>query len=346
MTAQSTALNVPVPVGGRMPGLVLALVSAAAFGSSGPFAKALLDSGWSPGGAVTVRIAGAALALMVPALVLIQGRWHLVLRNVWLITTFGVVAMAAVQLFFFNAVSTLSVSVALLLEYLGVVLIVLWLWIRYGRRPQQWTLAGVVLSVVGLLLVLDVLGGLRIDLTGALWGFAAAAGLASYFVLSASETDGLPAIVMAAGGMVVATIALLLAGAFGVVPLDFTTSDVQLAGRALPWWVPVAALSLVSAALAYAAGIVATRDLGSKVAGFVGLTEVLFSTIFAWILLGELPLPVQLAGGVLIVAGVAAVRYDETRQVPPADPTSTPRSAEQGDDEVPSDPDDPATPCP
>ena len=33
--------------------------------------------------------------------------------------------------------------------------------------------------------------------------------------------------------------------------------------------------------------------------------------LFAWLLLGELPLPVQLLGGAFVVAGVVAVRYDE-----------------------------------
>ena len=40
--------------------LALAAVSAAAFGLSGPFAKALLDAGWSPSAAVLARVGGAA----------------------------------------------------------------------------------------------------------------------------------------------------------------------------------------------------------------------------------------------------------------------------------------------
>jgi hypothetical protein len=56
---------------------------------------------------------------------------------------------------------------------------------------------------------------------------------------------------------------------------------------------------------------VAARALGSKVASFVSLTEVLFAVIWAWLLLGELPGPIQLLGGVLIVGGVVLVRVDE-----------------------------------
>ena len=45
----------------------------------------------------------------------------------------------------------------------------------------------------------------------------------------------------------------------------------------------------------------------------MGLTEVLFAVLLAWLLLGELPTPVQLTGGVLILAGVGAVRVGELR---------------------------------
>lgn len=297
-------------------GIALALTSAAAFATSGPLAKSLLDTGWSPGAAVTARLGGAALVLLLPALVALRGRWGALRRNLGLVTLYGVVAMAAVQLFFFNAVTTLSVGVALLLEYLGVVLVVLWLWARYGQRPRSWTLAGMVLSVAGLLLVLDVTGGMRVDVVGFLWGLGAAVGLAFYFVLSAREAPGLPPLVMAAGGMVVATAALVLAGVIGLMPVSFGTADVVIARTVLPWWLPLAGVCLVAAALAYSTGIAATRRLGSKVASFVGLTEVVFSVLFAWVLIGELPLPVQLAGGVLIVAGVLAVRYDELRAAP------------------------------
>ena len=74
---------------------------------------------------------------------------------------------------------------------------------------------------------------------------------------------------------------------------------------------------MLSTAFAYATGVTATRRLGSKVASFLGLTEVLASILVAWLLLGEMPMPVQLLGGVLIIGGVVAVRYDELTHVAP-----------------------------
>ena len=39
----------------------------------------------------------------------------------------------------------------------------------------------------------------------------------------------------------------------------------------------------------------------------------MFAVLFAWVLLGELPRPVQLLGGLFILAGVVAVRGEEPR---------------------------------
>ena len=61
-----------------------------------------------------------------------------------------------------------------------------------------------------------------------------------------------------------------------------------------------------------ASGIAATRLLGSKLASFVGLTEVLFAVGFAWLLLGESLSPSQLVGGLLIIAGVVAVQTESS----------------------------------
>src|SRR5947209_4813244 len=93
-------------------GFGLAALSAAAFGTSGTFAAALLAAGWSTGAAVTVRVAVAALLLTVPALFVLRGRWGLVRRGLPSILAFGLVAIAGCQFFYFNAVEHLSVGVA------------------------------------------------------------------------------------------------------------------------------------------------------------------------------------------------------------------------------------------
>ena len=308
-------------------GFGLALLSAATFGTSGTFATALLDAGWSPGAAVTIRIGIAALILAIPAVVMLRGRWQVLRRNLGMVAVYGLVAVAGCQVFFFNAVQHLSVGVALLLEYMGIVLVVGWLWIRSGQRPRRLTIAGSVAALLGLVFILDLIGDTHLDLVGVLWGLGAAVGLAVFFVLSGRSDSELPPLAMASGGMTIGAVVLLLLGTFGALPMRANVDDVDLAGHQVSWLVPVIGLSVIAAVIAYVAGIAAARNLGSKLASFVGLTEVLFAVLFAWLFLGELPTAMQLVGGILIVLGVGLVRIDELR--PAAVPGGAPSAGRQ-----------------
>jgi len=297
-------------------GFLLAVLSAATFGTSGTFASALISAGWSPGAAVTIRITIAALILAIPAVVMLRGKWHVVRRNLRMVTFYGLVAIAGCQVCYFVAVQHLSVGVALLLEYMGIVLVVGWLWLRNGQRPRRLTIAGSVAALVGLAFVLDLVGDTRIDVVGVLWGLGAAVGLAVYFLVSAKSDPELPPLAMASGGMTVGAVALLFLGVVGVLPMQLEFTDVGFAGLQVNWLVAVAGLALIATVVSYVAGISAARILESKLASFIGLTEVLFAVLFAWLFLGQLPTAMQLVGGVLIVAGVALVRVDELRPNP------------------------------
>jgi drug/metabolite transporter (DMT)-like permease len=303
-------------------GLVLALASAATFGTSGTLGASLLAAGWSPGAAVTIRIALAAAVLTVPALLQLRGARVPVRRSLGPVVAFGVMAVAGAQLCYFNAVAHLSVGVALLLEYSAALLVVGWLWLRHAQRPRPLTAAGAVLAVGGMVLVLDLSGDERLDPVGVLWGLGAAVGLAVYFVLSARAEEPLPALVLAWGGLVVGSLVLLAAGAVGALQMRAPRVQVTLLDVRMSWLVPVLGLALVAAAFAYVAGIAAAQVLGARLASFVGLTEVLFAVLIAWLLLGQVPAPVQLAGGVLVLAGIALVRLDELAGEPPQTPTS------------------------
>lgn len=290
-----------------MVGWTAAIASACAFATSGAFAKPLLAAGWSAGAVVAVRLGLAALVLLGPGLVALQGRWGLLAAHMGPLLGYGIFGGALAQVGFFNAVQYVPVALGLLLEYLGIVLVVLWVALRNRRLPGRLTLAGVVIAIAGLVVVLDPGGMAGLDWRGVGWGLLAAFGLASYFVISAQPTR-LPPLTFVSVGLGIGTVAIVVAGLVGLMPLHATAADVTFVGLTLPWWVPLVELALVAAALAYALGFIGVQYLGSTVASFVGLTEVLFAVGWAWLLLAELPGPLQLVGGVVLLAGVAAVQ--------------------------------------
>ncbi len=304
-------------------GLMFALISAASFGMSGSLARGLLDTGWSPAAAVLLRITVASLVLTVPSVVALRGRWGLLWENLALIVAYGVIAVAGCQLAYFYAVRTMPVAMALLVEYVAPIAVVGYLWVRHGQRPSRMTALGAVVAVLGLVLVLDLLSGASVDVVGMTWALGAMVGAATYFVLGAKEST-LPPIVLAGGGLWVGAIGLGLACLVGLTPFAGSVDRVQFQGISAPWWVVVVTLGVVTAALAYVSGIAASRALGSRVASFVALLEVLFSLAYARLLLGQQPGWVQLGGGLLILAGVVLVKVGEpVAELEPAVPDPT-----------------------
>lgn len=305
-------------------GLGAAVASAAAFGTSGTFATSLLKSGWTPGAAVTARLLIAALALSLPALR--QLRSHPgAIRTGWrTLLLYGVIPVAGCQLCYFEAVQHLSVAVALLLEYSGTVLVVSWMWARHHQSPTRTTAAGAVAAVAGLVLVLDLAGEHHLDPVGVLWGLGAAVGLAAYFLLSARTPDGgTPPLIVAWGGLTVGAVTAGAIGLTGILPLHDSHRDVVLAGAHTSWLVPLLGVGLVAAAFAYVTGIAAARALGPRLASFVGLAEVLFAALYAWVLLGQRLGATQLVGGALVVAGITLVRLGEPDRGPDGRPATS-----------------------
>ena len=280
----------------------------------------MFDAGWSAGAAVGVRVALGAAVLAVPALLALRGRWAAVRANVRLLLTYGILAVAGAQLCYFYAVSYLPVGVALLIEYTSPVGVVVWMWARHGQRPTRLTLVGGGIALVGLALLIDVFSSdMSLDPRGVAWALAAMVGATAYFVISGHGESGVPPVALAWFGLTVAAVTVGIVGLTGALPLNAGGGDVSYQGVDVPWIVPVIALGVVTAALAYLTGIAGVRRLGARLASFIGLTEVLAAVAFAWLLLAELPTPLQWFGGVLVLAGVVVVKWGE--------PTPTPEAA-------------------
>lgn len=292
-------------------GLLFAIGSALSFGLSGPFARALMTAGWSPTAAVTARLACGALIMAIVASALRPGWIREVIAHRRVIVAYGLVPIAGAQLAYYNAVANLSVGVALLLEYTAPILVVGWLWATTRRRPAGRTLAGVGMAIVGIMLVLNVFSGAHINTAGVFWGLAAAVCAACYFMMSdrvADEGARLSPITLAAGGLIVGTTAVTLLGVSGIMPLVFTANPVTVAGLTTSWPVAVLALGALSTALAYTLGIFGVALLRPSFASLVGLSEVLFAVVWAWLLVGEAMTPTQAVGGAVVLAGLALAR--------------------------------------
>jgi drug/metabolite transporter (DMT)-like permease len=294
-------------------GLVYGILASVAFGTSGALVKPLMEAGWSPAAAVTVRAGVAGLLLAPLAIVALRGKWDVVWRARWRILGMALIGVAGTQLVYFAAIERIPVSSGLLIEYTAPLLLVAWVAIATRRMPRAVVLIGAALALAGLVLIIGPVGGG--DTLGYLFAAAAAVGCALYYVIAARPAEGLPAVAFASISLVLGSLSLLVVGLTGLVPFEVALTEVDGLGGVVPWWVPLIVLA-VTTALGYAFSMTASQRLGSRLMSFVGMLEVVFASIFAWVLLGEALGPFQLLGGVLILVGIACVRAEKRADAP------------------------------
>jgi drug/metabolite transporter (DMT)-like permease len=296
-------------------GLTIAVLAALTFGMSGAFIKPLLEAGWSPAAAVTIRALIGGVVLAPIALVALRGNWAALWTARGRVAAMGFIGVAGTQLVYFAALQRIPVGTAILVEYMAPVLLVLFVWATSRHIPKAVVLIGSVVSIAGLVLVVSPGVDGALDLLGLIFAGLAAIGCAIYYVIAAKPSDGLPPVALAAAGLLLGGVALGAVGLTGLVPWSMTFGLVNMLGTTVVWWIPLLIVGVLATAFAYAASITAAEMLGSRLSSFAGLLEVVAAAVYSWILLGEALTVVQILGGVLILVGIGFVRSEKAAPV-------------------------------
>jgi drug/metabolite transporter (DMT)-like permease len=134
----------------RQPALGYAMVATAAtlFAFNGTVSKVILGSGISAERLTEVRCAGALLGLIMLALATRPASLRVQLADLPLLVALGVGGLALVQWSYFFAIHRLEIGIALLIQFVGPILVALWARFVYhepvGRRI--WLALGLALA--------------------------------------------------------------------------------------------------------------------------------------------------------------------------------------------------------
>lgn len=167
-------------------GIVLALLAATLWGVAGTFGQFLfqeraVDVNWM----LTVRLLGSGVLLLLFGVV----SPRIDLKSIWQdkkdvgqLILFSITGITAVQYTYFEAIHHSNAATATILQYVGPVLIVIYLALKYKRMPRPLELLAVLLAVVGtfLLVTHGRLEQLAISRTALFFGLASAVALAIY----------------------------------------------------------------------------------------------------------------------------------------------------------------------
>jgi drug/metabolite transporter (DMT)-like permease len=292
-----------------MPGALLCLLSAAAFGTLGIFGKLASDAGANTASTLLVRF---ALAGLIFAVVLrVSGRWtalramprRVVLTGLGL----GAFGYSLQSGLFFAAIDRLDVSMVALILYTYPAFVTVAA-IGLGRA-QASPRAAMALTVAsaGLVLVLLAGGGSGFEVVGALLALGASLTYTTYILVS----DGVIADV---DPFALALLVLMGASAsFTVGGLATGSLDLALSGEAWLWLALIALVSTVVAVSAFFAGL---RRVGPSEAAILSTFEPPVTVVLAFLILGERLTVPQLAGGALVLAAVVMLQLPARRAAP------------------------------
>lgn len=304
-------------------GVAMVLAGSTLFAVNGTVSKLASSTGIDAPQLTTLRATGAAIGLFALAVAVRPSRLRVTRREVPMLIGYGLAGFFAVPMLYFVAINRMPVGIGLLFEYTAPVLVALWARFVQGHavRPRLWL--GLAACVAGLACVAEVWGRLRLDALGVLAALGAAVLLAAYYLLSAR-------------GVVSRDTLSLTAYAFGVSALagaivrpwwrfDFAVLGATSATGHVPVWLLLTYIVIGGSIAPFLLVAGAMRHLPPTSVGIIGMFEPVVATAVAWLALGEHLDPAQIAGGALILVGVALA---ETARVKaePSDPGHLPMS--------------------
>lgn len=294
-------------------GALLCLASAAAFGAMGIFGKLAYDEGATVGTLLATRfvLAAAVLWLFMALSGGVRDLRALPRRDIAIAVALGAVGYSAQAGGYFAALDRLDASLLSLLLYtfpaiVAVAAIVL------GRDRASWrTALALALVSTGLVLVLAGAAAGTLDPLGAALGLAAAVIYSAYILTSEGVAGRIGPLVLSTLVCTGAAATLTLGG---VVTGDLDPGSVSAEGYG--WLAGIAVVSTVGAIGLFFAGL---KRVGPTAASILSTLEPVVTVILAFVVFSESLGPMQLAGGVLVLLGVLAVRTPLRMPLPEAE---------------------------
>ena len=314
----------------RIKGYALAALAAACWATGGLTAKWLFTAPsaatahWPlPPLGITIQpiaLAGSrafsAFVILAVALAMTRRRDLVIaVRDVPFFAVFGVAGLAMVHYSYFKTISLTNVATAILIEYLAPILVLV-VSVLFLKHRLTWTLpVGVALSVSGSALVVGAIGGhgLVVSPPGVMWGLLSAVFFAGYSLLgTVAATRHSPYTTLVWG--------LGFASLFWFVVLGPTT---VLSVFANPRTAAVVVfVAIVSTIIPFGAFLTALTYIAPTNATVTSTIEPVLAGVGAFALFGESLTPVQILGGLFVVAAIAVVQLPDHHPVailPPQD---------------------------
>lgn len=288
------------PALARWPGFAAMIVSAVAFGGLAVFARLAYAAGAAP---ITVLFLRFSLAgLMMAGLMVARGLAMPRGRTLLGLIGLGAVGYVGQSLAFFTALTMASAGLVSMLLYLYPMLVTIFSVALFKERLTRVKAGALAAAVLGSVMTIGPVGGGQP--LGIALSVLAAVIYATYILVGSRVTPAAGPI--PASTVIIASAAVVYGGLMAAQGPVFPTTTLG--------WLAIGGVALISTVVAIVFFFIGLERIGPTAASTISALEPLVTVILAVAVLGERVVPLQIAGGALILASVVVLALSEGKE--------------------------------
>jgi drug/metabolite transporter (DMT)-like permease len=221
-------------------------------------------------------------------------------------------SIAAANYTYYRAIASLPVAIAIIVQYTAPALVVLWLAVVERASPSRRVLGALALTLAGVALLAELprvvsTGELRLSVSGLLSAGGSALAFSSYILVGERIRTSVSAEDALFRGFLVASAFWI------VVQATRGRPDTLLDGSFIPGVIVLGVFATIVPFMLFLWGL---GHVGASRAGIVSTLEPLSAALLAYLWLGQSLGAGQIAGGLMVIAGIAVVQSEETAAAP------------------------------
>jgi drug/metabolite transporter (DMT)-like permease len=286
-------------------GYALAATAATLWALNGSLARFLLDDHMPAGRLAELRSVCTFAALAAAIAITAPGLFKIRRPDLGLFTLFGIVGLAGVTVLYFAAIARIDIGVALTIQYLGPLLLLLYLKVIHRRKLPGKLWSAAALAGIGCFFVVGAYHPSSLDAVGVAAAFGAAITFAIYLFSGEQAGQRYPAATTLVWGFGIASIFWLITQPIWTFPLHALDSGRNAAFAAY--------VVIGGTLIPFACMITAVRHLPAARAAIVATLEPVLGALLAWPIHGQALSPVQIGGGLIVVGAIIWVQSQRTQ---------------------------------
>ena len=289
-------------------GYAMVAIAATLFAVNGTVSKVILKSGITAQELTELRCAGALVGIALLATATRPASLRVRLEELPLLIALGIGGLALVQWSYFYAIARLEIGIALLIQFVGPILVALWARFVFGEHVRQRIWLALCLALAGLTLIVEVWSGGKLSTAGIVAAVVAAITYAAYILFAERGVQRRDPLSLSAWGFLFATLFWSVLAPWWDFPGGRVGESVSLLGNLassqLPVWLLMLWMVILGTIVPFLLVVGALRHITATRAGITGMLEPVAAILVAWAWLGESLEPVQLGGATLTLAGI------------------------------------------